>query len=128
MCEKGFIVKNASFNDFTFCFPFLLSVSISNRGTVCAGPGSSRVGVYFYSPALQPASRLCCSQGSPADQGSSRLSVLPPNHEGPFVSPAVRSGPGTCSALMEHYLNDCPELKSELVHAGALCRVRALSL
>ena len=47
MCKKGFIVKNASFNDFTFCFPFLLSVSISDRGTVCADPGSSWDGVYF---------------------------------------------------------------------------------
>lgn len=49
MCKKGFIVKNASFNDFTFCFLFLLSVSISDRGTVCADPGSSQDGIYFYS-------------------------------------------------------------------------------
>lgn len=50
MCKKGFIVKNASFNDFTFWFPFLFSVSESDRGTVCADPGSSRDGVCFCSP------------------------------------------------------------------------------
>lgn len=88
MCEKGFIVKNASFNDFTFCFPFLLSVSISNRGTVCAGPGSSRVGVYFYSPRSPASLQALLQPGQSCGPGVFTALCPAPQPRGPLRIPS----------------------------------------